>query len=78
MTFLERKVNVMLKPVPKMCITCRNYDPIWYRCKAEKRYIGYLESGEKTKCKSYSLSDHYRRGGKWYESRKEKNDAPQD
>jgi hypothetical protein len=38
------------------------------------RYIGYLECFEKTKCKSYSLSEHYRKGGKFYESRKVEQD----
>ena len=64
----------MLKRVPKMCITCQHYDNIWYRCRVDRHYIGYLECAEKTKCKSYSLSEHYRKGGKFYESRKVKAD----
>ena len=33
-------------------------------------YIGYLYCAELTKCKSYRLSDDYKKGGKFYESRK--------
>lgn len=60
----------MLKKVPKMCITCNFFAD--YRCThyTNERYIGHLYCAELTKCKYYSLSDDYRRGGKFYESRK--------
>lgn len=58
----------MLKKVPKMCVTCRFYEP--YYCTRDDSYIGYLYCDVTTKCKAYSLSDDYRRGGKFYESRK--------
>lgn len=58
----------MLKEVPKMCVTCQYYEP--YHCTRDYSYIGYLYVDVPTKCKAYSLSDVYRRGGKFYESRK--------
>ena len=63
----------MLKKVPKMCITCRHYEP--YRCTLDGSYIGYLFCDEPTQCKAYSLSDDYRICGKFYESRKEDDDG---
>lgn len=65
----------MLKRVPKMCITCRHYEPRGWKCMVDMHYIGYAEGEERNKCKAYSLHDNYRRGGKWYESRKVKLDA---
>ena len=62
----------MKKPVPKMCMTCRNYFSYEYYCTVRKLYIGYVHSAEYTKCKDYSLCDDYRRGGKFYNSREEK------
>ena len=59
----------MLKPVPKMCVTCQHYEP--YHCTLDDSYIGDLYCEELTNCKRYRLSEHYRKGGKWYESRKE-------
>lgn len=61
----------MLKPVARICLTCQHYEPCGWKCLMDGHYIGYLGSEEKNKCKSYSLSKHYRRGGKFYESRRE-------
>lgn len=58
-----------LKQIPKMCITCRHYE--LYHCLLDDSYIGYLYCDVPTKCKTYSLSDNYRRGGKWYAERLE-------
>lgn len=63
----------MLKPVPKMCITCRHFEK--YHCTLDDTYIGYLYCSEPIKCKTYSLSYDYRKGGKFYESRKVDRDA---
>ena len=62
----------MLKPVPKMCVTCQHYEP--YHCTLDDSYIGYLYCEELTNCKRYRLSEHYRKGGKFYESRKVNSD----
>ena len=62
----------MKKPVPKMCLTCRNFYHYEYYCKTLHLYIGYLYCAEETKCKDYRLHDDYRRGGKFYNSREEK------
>lgn len=62
----------MLKRVPKMCITCQHYEP--YHCTIDFSYIGYIYADKRTDCRAYRLSEHYRKGGKFYESRKvEKN-----
>ena len=63
----------MLKSVPKMCITCRHFEK--YHCTLDDTYIGYLYCSEPIKCKTYSLSYDYRKGGKFYESRKVDSDA---
>ena len=60
----------MLKRVPKMCITCQHYEP--YRCTIDNSIIGYIYADKRTNCREYSLSEHYRKGGKFYESRKVK------
>ena len=60
----------MLERVPKMCITCQHFEP--YHCTLDDSYIGYLYCEELTKCRAYRLSDNYKKGGKFYESRKVK------
>lgn len=59
----------MLEKVPRMCITCQHYKPYQYRCGLEDSYIGYIDAELRTKCKRYSLSEHYRKGGKFYKYR---------
>lgn len=56
-----------MSEIPKMCVTCQNYRP--YHCELTDNYIGYLHSDVITKCKSYRLSEDYKKGGKFYESR---------
>ena len=63
----------MLKRVPKMCITCQHYEP--YHCTIDDSYIGYIYADKRTNCNGYSLSEHYRKGGKFYESRKVEQNA---
>jgi len=58
----------MLKRVPKMCVTCQHYEP--YHCTLDGSHIRYFWPDERNNCKTYSLSEHYRKGGKFYESRK--------
>lgn len=66
----------MLKPVPKMCITCQHYDFKTVTCTVKNMYIGIMNCDiPNNRCKTYSLSKNYRRGGKFYESRKVKNDG---
>ena len=60
----------MKERVPKMCITCKNYKET-YECGIDDSYIGYLYCDIPTKCKEYRLMDEYKRGGKWYDSRKD-------
>jgi len=60
----------MKEQVPKMCITCKHYEP--YHCTLTDAYIGYLYCDEPTKCSAWRLRDEYKKGGKWYDSRPEK------
>ena len=57
----------MLEKVPRMCITCQHY--INYRCSRDNTLIGYIHADLLTNCKWYSLSEHYRKGGKFYKYR---------
>ena len=60
----------MKERVPKMCITCRHYEP--YYCTLSEATIGYLYCQEPTKCRAWRLHDNYKKSGKWYDSRPEK------
>ena len=60
----------MKERVYRICITCQNYKP--YRCTVDGHHIGYLDCQEPTKCKAYRLHENYKRSGKWYDSRPEK------
>lgn len=54
----------MLKPVPKMCITCQHYDFGTGNCTVRNMYIGYMNCDiPNNKCKTYSLSKNYRKAG---------------
>lgn len=57
----------MLEKVPKVCITCQYYKP--YRCTFYDCSIGYIYADLPRKCEGYSLSEHYRKGGKFYKDR---------
>lgn len=57
----------MLEKVPRMCITCQHYKP--YHCELDDSYISYIHADLRTNCKGYSLSEHYRKGGKFYKYR---------
>ena len=52
----------MLKRVPKMCVTCQHYEP--YHCTLDGSHIRYFWPDERNNCKTYSLSEHYRKGEK--------------
>lgn len=65
----------MKRKIPKMCITCQHYEP--YHCTLNDAYIGYLYCDKPNKCKSYRMSDDYKKCGKWYEKevKNEHNDS---
>jgi hypothetical protein len=63
----------MKERVPHMCITCKHYEP--YHCTLNDGYIGYLYCQEPTKCKAWHLHKNYKRGGKWYDDRPEKQEG---
>lgn len=58
---------------PHMCITCKHYKP--YHCLLDNSYIGYLNCTELTKCGAWRLSDNYKKGGKFYEEERSRNDC---
>ena len=60
----------MKERVPHMCITCKNYEPD--HCTLDESYIGYLYRCEHTKCRAWRLHEDYKKGGKWYDSRLDK------
>lgn len=68
----------MLEKVPRMCITCQHYKPDLYRCGLWNAYIGYANVDNRTGCKGYSLSEHYRKGGKFYKYRLKDTEGFQD
>ena len=57
----------MKAKVPKMCITCKHYEP--YHCLWADDYIGFLDCDEPVNCKAYGLHPDYKRGGRFYDDR---------
>jgi hypothetical protein len=55
------------KPIPRMCITCQHYDFEPHHCNLNDKYIEDLDCDIVTKCRAWRLSDHYKKGGKFYE-----------
>lgn len=60
----------MKERMPKMCVTCQNYEP--YHCTLDDSYIGYVYCEELTKCRHWRLNEKYKPGGEWYDSRPDK------
>ena len=54
-----------MERIPHMCITCKNFEK--YHCLLNDGYIGYLDCAEPTKCRTWELSDNYKKGGKFCE-----------
>lgn len=65
----SKKVKAM-KRIPHMCINCKYYKS--HRCLFDNSYIWNLFCEEPTKCKSWKLSDDYKKGGKFYEEERRK------
>lgn len=57
---------------PHMCITCKHYEP--YHCTLNDGYIGYLDCDKPTKCRAWRLHENYKKGGKFYEEERSRND----
>jgi hypothetical protein len=55
---------------PHLCVNCKHYEP--YYCTLSENYIGYLYCQEPTKCYAWRLHDNYKKDGKYYDSRPEK------
>lgn len=60
----------MKEKVDRICVTCQHYET--YHCTVDDHYIGYVDCERPTDCRAYRLHENYKRGGKWYDSRPEK------
>ena len=66
----NRKRIKAMKRISHMCINCKYYKS--NRCLFDNSYVWNLFCEEPTKCKSWKLSDDYKKGMKFYEEERKK------